>query len=312
MKTNIGANNFFLISVVAIGLIGVLVLSRFLENNRPQLPESYIDQDLAIEGAKLQKYAVGLNGLIADWYWILALQYVGNKIIDHPEMKFTLDDMKPLNPRLLYPYLDSATTLDPRFTPAYAYGATVLPAIDPQQAIAILEKGIANNPKEWVLYHYLGFIHWRLKNYEKATEAYDAGAAIQEAPEWMQMMAAQMRTEGGSRATARAIYLNLLGSSDEKLDANIKGVAKLRIQELDSLEEREKIQQALNFFTQQNSRCAKNWREIFPFLQQTKLPNGREFIVDSSGNLVDPTTTPYVLDSINCKVNLNPASKIPQ
>jgi hypothetical protein len=70
-----------------------------------------------------------------------------------------IDDMSELNPRLLYPYLDNATALDPNFTSVYEYGATCLPAIDNEQAVKLGEKGIRDNPNAvavciiiWVLH----------------------------------------------------------------------------------------------------------------------------------------------------------------
>jgi hypothetical protein len=57
----------------------VFGLSRFVEANRPALPENYADEDLALQGARLKGYALGFEGLIADWYWMKSLQYIGDK-----------------------------------------------------------------------------------------------------------------------------------------------------------------------------------------------------------------------------------------
>lgn len=299
---------FFALAVIVCGFAAVFGLSRFVEANRPALPENYEDEDLALQGARLKGYALGFEGLIADWYWMKSLQYIGDKIVK-TDKAIRIDDMRELNPRLLYPYLDNATDLDPKFTTVYEYGATVLPAIDNSQAIKLGEKSIKNNPNEWRLYHYLGFTYWRLKNYEKAANVYGRGSQISGAPAFMRMMAAKMKSEGGSREIARAMYRQMF---DEAKDAKLKESAELRLLELDSLDERDAIQNALREFQIKNNRCANNWREILPLLQTVKLPSGKNFRVDKSNGLVDPTNAPYVLDRENCVVKLDlDKTKIP-
>ncbi len=299
-----------LLSAVLIvgGLAAVYVLSGFLEHHRPALPDNYADQDLSLQGAKLKGYALGFEGLLADWYWMNSLQYLGDKVIKSQE-SFSLDDLNSLNPRLLYPYLNNATDLDPKFISVYEFGATVLPAINKEQAINLTRKGIANNPDNWRLYQYLGYIYWRLKDYGQAAETYEQGAKIAGAPDFMKSMAAKMKSDGGNRETARAIYRQIF---DEAQDEQAKENARLRLLGLDSLDEREAIQKALDDFKAKNNRCVGSWREITPSLQTVKLPNGRDFRIDYSNNLIDPTDAPYVLDKEKCVVNLDAArTKIP-
>lgn len=286
----------------------VFILSNFLEKNRPPLPKGFEDQDLMLQGAKLKDYSLGFNGLIADWYWMQSLQYIGNKIANSKEQTINLGDLRPLNPRLLYPLLDNATSLDPRYLAVYSYGAIVLPAIDTDQAIKITEKGIANNPQEWRLYQHLGYIYWRTKNYEKASEIYEKGSKIAGAPQFMQIMTAQMKTQGGSRETARAIYEQMLA---EAQDTQTKDTAALYIMQIDSLDERDAVNSVLTEFKTKNNHCPNNWNEIFPFLQTVKLPNNRDFLIDKNNNLVDPSGKPYILDKQSCQITLDKTSKIP-
>lgn len=295
--------------IILFGLVVVFALSSFLENNRPPLPENFEDQDLLLQGSKIKDYTLGFNGLIADWYWMQSLQYIGDKISKSEETTINLENLQPLNPRLLYPLLDNATSLDPHFLAAYSYGAIVLPAIDPNQAIKIAEKGIANNPNEWRLYQHLGYIYWRLKNFDKAAETYEQGAKIKDSPAFMKMMAAQMKTQGGSRDTARIMYEQMLA---EAQDSQTKEIASLRLLQLDSLDEREAIQNALNTFKNQHSRCVNNWTEVLPLLRDVKLPNNKDLRIDKSNNLVDPSGIPYLLNNEKCTVSLDvKLSKIP-
>jgi tetratricopeptide (TPR) repeat protein len=296
------------VAVIIIGFAAVFVLSNHLERIKPVLPEDYADRDLTLQGAKLKGFSFGLEGLIADWYWMRSLQYIGEKVVKSRD-DLDLENLNSLNPRLLYPYLDNASDLDPKFLAVYSYGAVVLPAIDPQQAIKITEKGIANNPDEWRLYQQLGYIYWRLGNYEKAAEIYSDGAKIKDAPPFLKLMAAKMKSDGGSRDMAREIYRQMLEETDDK---QVKQNAELRLLEIDSLDERDQIRAALQKFKTTNARCANNWQEILPLLQNVKLPNGKDFSIDKQNNLVDPSGAPYILDKLICGVRLDKdKTKIP-
>lgn len=300
-------------AVIVFGFTAVFGLSDFLEKNRPALPENYIDEDLSLQGEKLKGYSFGFEGLIADWYWMRSLQYIGEKVLNSREETVNFDDLRPLNPRLLYPLLENATTLDPHFSEAYAYGAVVLPAINPEQAINFTEKGIANNPEDWRLYQYLGYIYWKLENYEKAAEVYEKGSQIGKAPPFMRMMSAKMKNEGGSRETARAIYSQMF---EEAQDKQIKESAALRLLQLDSLDERDAIRLALENFQAINNRCPANWREIFPLLRSIKLSNDKSLRFDATTLApLDPTNFPYLLQAAEngrCGVSLDTSNtKIP-
>jgi tetratricopeptide (TPR) repeat protein len=288
------------IAVLILGFATVFVLRGHLEKISPELPEGYADQDLALQGARLKGYALGSEGLIADWYWMQSLQYVGNKIVKNRDAKISIDDLNSLNPRLLYPFIDNATTLDPRFTAAYSYGAVVLPAINKEQAIKVAIKGIENNPNEWRLYQQLGYIYWRLKDYEKAAEAYSKGSEIRDAPQFMKLMVASMKSDGGSRSTARTIYKQMFNEAE---DFQTKETAELRLITLDSLDERDAIRAALKDFQQKTGKCVQSLQEILPQLRTIKLPDNLEFHLDNFNNIVDPSGAPYKLEKDRCDVN---------
>lgn len=303
------ANTWIAAVIIVIGFAGVFALTRFVEGRRPPMPAGYQDADLALQGSRLKGFVFGAEGLVADWYWMTSLQYIGGKISSVGVNNLNLDDMTALNPRLLYPYLNTATELDPHFMAPYSYGATILPAIDSSQAVALTEKGIANNPDQWRLHQYLGYIHWKLKDYEKAADAYKRGSEVPDAPIFFSMMAAKMKTEGGSRDVAREIYQQIV---DESQDASSRKSASLRLQQIDSLDDRDAINPALRIFKERNGRCATTWKEVLPLLANAKLPRGRELKIDNANNLVDPSGIPYRLAASTCEAQIDwPKSKIP-
>ena len=294
--------------IIAIGFWAVFVLSSYLEKNRITVPESYDDEDLAFQGKKLKGYALGAEGLLSDWYWMRALQYIGGKIVKTGLDQLNLDDLTGLNPRLLYPMLDNATDLDPKSMAPFSYGATILPTISSEQAIKLTEKGIAHNPDNWRLYQYLGYIHWRLKDYEKAAATYDQGANIPGAPDFFRWMAARMHSEISDRETARAIYNQMVSESQ---DEQSKLIAEHRLKEFDSMDQSDAVDQALQTFKERTGRCANKIAEVIPLLRTVKLPYGKEFQMDKGGNLVNPFGNPFGLDTETCKsTSINVAPRL--
>jgi tetratricopeptide (TPR) repeat protein len=301
---------FTLFIVLILGFGGIFAVSRFLEKNKPTVDEKFADEDLYFSSRQLNLLGSDFRGLIADWYWINSLQYLGNKVLNH-EGEVNINDLRALNPRLLYPLLDTAASLDPQFMTVYSYGAAILPAIDNEQAIKLLEKGISANPDNWRLYHNLGYIYWQSKNYSKAAELYAKGAKKADAPIWLKQMSANMQAEGASRDFARRIYLQMFETAE---DEQTKTFAELRFAQIQSLDERDAIRSALKTFSQKNNRCVNSWTEISRELRAIRLPDKTALNFDAAGAPIDPTRVPYVIINRDgeCDVNLSKDTNIPQ
>jgi tetratricopeptide (TPR) repeat protein len=302
MRTSVPRQNLLPAIIIVAGFTVIAFLTGAIAAARPPIPDGYEDTDLNVNGSRAKGFAFGMEGLVADVYWMRALQYLGNKLENTKTENINIEDLRPLNPRLLYPLLDKATDLDPHFIAAYSYGAVVLPAVSPDQAIALTSKGIANNPDYWRLYQHLGYVYWRLGRYDDASEMYSRGSQIAGAADFMKVMSAAMKTQGGSRETARAIYRQMLETTD---DEQVRVTAERRLLEIRSLDEREAIDKALTEFKQRSGRCANSFAEILPALAVVKLPENEEFRIDRSNQIVDPSGAPYLLDKTGCMVKLD-------
>ncbi|MDT7604166.1 MAG: hypothetical protein QOF61_2163 [Acidobacteriota bacterium] len=277
-------------------------VSRWIEVERPpQDAASQISDELYVTPGVARRMSLSFNGLVADWYWLRTLQYVGRKAATY-QGQIQLDDLSGLNLKTLAPLLDHATTLDPQFTAAYEYGAVVLPAVDVDAAIKLVNKGIAANPQAWRLHSYLGYIYWQQGRYKEASEAYANGARVEVAPAWMGVLAAQMSTKGGSRETARAIYETMLRSTE---DEQTRQLALKRLAQLQSLDEMDALRRVLTAYRERNGgRCAASWREIAAVLRAVN------FKQDAAGAPLDPTDVPYRLLSDKCDVELGEKSEV--
>lgn len=288
--------------VIVLGMVGVVSLAQRIDSQRSAARPALEPQKLYFEGHTVRRLSLGFNGLVADWYWMRSLQYVGKKILDTPE-DVQLDNLGQLNLTLLAPLLDTATTVDPHFLEPYQYAAVVLADADPEQAILIMQKGIVANPSVWRLYQHLGYIYWQQGDFAAASEAYAKGAAIPGAPPWMEAMKAQMLTKGGSRSTARQIYERMYQETD---DPHLREMARTRLLQIQSFEERDVIRRALAEYTAREKRCATSWKDVSDALRRAGLQ------LDDSGAPLDPANVTYRLVKAGCDVDLDSHSEIPQ
>jgi tetratricopeptide (TPR) repeat protein len=303
-KLNRAKHDLTLVMVIVVGLALVLFLSRTLDSRRPPVNLAQEEEKLYLSGNAAKRLSLGFNGLIADWYWMRSLQYVGGKMLKDPS-RTLMDSLSDLNLKLLAPLLDTATTLDPTFIEPYEYAAIVLPAVDVDAAIRLTKKGIAANPSSWRLHQHLGYVYWQLGEFHTAAEIYGTGSKIPGAPQWMEAMEAKMAAEGGSRNTAREIYTRMY---EESSDTKVKDMAEIRLKQLDSLDQRDAVRKVLTSYMNKRNACPTTWKEIAPILQSLG------FALDSQGAPLDPVGHSYRLITANgsCDIDLDPASPIPR
>ncbi|HEX8474931.1 MAG TPA: hypothetical protein VF666_12950 [Pyrinomonadaceae bacterium] len=307
-RTRRRMRELLLVLLILSGLSSAAALTRWHEARRPVQQNILNNDELYVSPQTARRMSLGFNGLIADWYWMRALQYVGRKAIAHGSA-LQLDDLSPLALSQLAPLLDHTTTLDPHFMAAYEYGAVVLPSVDIDAAISLINKGIRENPRAWRLRHHLGYIYWQRGRFREAATAYEEGARVEGAPAWMRVMSAQMEVNGGSREMARNIYRRMYSEAD---DEQVKRLALKRLLQVDSLDERDLIRSVLEVQRAKVGRCPRQWREASALLRDATLPNGVRLKLDANSAPLDPTGVAYVLSPDGCDVQLHGRSEIPQ
>ncbi len=287
-----------LVLLALAGLAIAVGLSRWIDAHRPPADSSLEEERLYVTGNTVKRVSLSFNGLAADWYWMRSLQYVGGKILKLPG-NVQLDNLGQLDLKLLAPLLDTATTLDPDFMEPYEYAAIVLPGVDVQEAIRITKKGVAANPAAWRLYQHLGYIYWQQEDFRAAAETYNEGAKIPGVPPWMEAMKARMAVEGGSRNTAREIYQRMY---EQAGDDKVKEMARQRLMQLYSYDERDALREILAAYNSKAGRCPAKWRDIS--LQGVRVR------VDAGGSPIDPSGVPYRLVKEKCEVELDSHSQV--
>ncbi len=247
------------------------------------------------------------RSLVSDLYWIRAIQYYGgrtkeakDRFSDALEPPPALAAKAPVRFDLLYPLLDIATTLDPRFNIAYRFGAIFLSETyphgpgRPDQAIALLEKGLAAMPDKWQYWQDIGFVYyWNVHDYRKAADAFKRGAAVAGAPWWMQSLAATTLGKGGDRGASRLLWKQIYETANNDFARN---AARTKLQQLDAIEIIERLQQMVDELLRRSDTQITDWR---PLIRAGVIP----------GVPLDPAGVPYELSS-SSRVELSTTSPL--
>jgi tetratricopeptide (TPR) repeat protein len=169
---------------------------------------------------------------------------------------------------------------------AYQFGANFLSpkppfgAGQPEQAVALVEKGIQANPDTWKLYYELGFIYYmEMKDYTKAAAAFERGSRVPGAHPFLKILAANMAQHAGDVQMARAMWTTTYQTSEDK---QIRGNAVAHLRALQVDEDVTTIQDAVTAYGNKTGELPPNMNAL---ISARLLP----------GILVDPDRHPYKL-----------------
>jgi tetratricopeptide (TPR) repeat protein len=240
----------------------------------------------------LERATLSFHALLADIYWIRAVQhYGGTKLSHEPNKQYDV----------LYPLLDLTTSLDPYFDVVYKFGSVFLaepyPAGSgrPDQAIALLQKGLRTRPDGWELAQGIGFVYyWWLADYQNAAMWFNRAADMSNAPDWLRPLAAVTLAQGGNRASSRMLWTEIARNADADW---LRDQASFRLKQLDALDGIDFIQRVVDQYRTRIGVPPASWDDMMRagFLR---------------GVPPDPTGVPLRLDPASGKVALDPGSSL--
>lgn len=240
----------------------------------------------------LRRLAVAYQTLLADVYWIRAIQHYGGD-------RLSTDDRSRYE--LLYPLLDITTTLDPRFALAYRFGAIFLAEPfpggpgRPDQAVSLLRKGLQAEPSKWEYVHDIAFVYyWRLRDPATAARWFQRASEIPGAPEWLRPVAATMLIRGGDRPSSRFLWQQLRDAAEQEW---LRAAAEHTLVQLDAMDHIDRLEGAIRQFDSQIGPVQLTWGLLV-----------REGVV--RGVPLDPTGVPYELDPIRGTVSVSQRSTL--
>ena len=243
-------------------------------------------------GSVLSRVALSYRALLADVYWIRAVQhYGGTRLSKDPSKRY----------HLLQPLLDITTSLDPSFNIAYRFGAYFLAepfpggAGRPDQAIALLQKGFAARPDRWQYLQDIGMVHYFwLHDSVAAAGWFRKAGEVPGSPLWLKPLEAAMYIEGGDRQTARLLWTQLRDTADNDW---LRRSAERRLLQLDALDVLDQLQNAAHGFASRFGRLPGGWVELIRAGVLRGVP-------------LDPTGVPYAIDPVTGSVTLSPTSSL--
>jgi tetratricopeptide (TPR) repeat protein len=295
MKTGVSAGRSRQSLLIwGIGLICAILIKPVQDRLEARLGEPEPGPDLLYFSTPkaVKTMALGYDSLLADFYWMRAIQYYGRR---------EEANKRAVPFKNLYTLFDITTTLDPNLMDAFRTGSAFLAEPKPvgagqsREALALLDKGIAAHPQEWRLFYDKGFIYYLfLHDYRTAGELFQQASKLPSAPYWMASFAAYALTKGGSVEMAIALWQR---QYKESTRADMKENARQHLLS---------FQVAGNLGTLE-SLIAKYRKKAGSFpasLQELLRGETRRYAT------VDPLGTPYQYDPQTGEVKLSPESKI--
>jgi hypothetical protein len=281
--------------IATLGLVGLLAAVSVyvqMERDRRYHTDKPVEQILYVRSANtLRRMVLSYDALAADVYWIRALQHFGGA---------RLSTTKRYD--LLYPLLDLATSLDPHFNIAYRFGALFLAEAPPggpgrpDLAIALLQKGIKENPRKWQYFQDAGFVYYfGYKDYEKAAEWFKRGSEIEGAPWFLKPLAANTLAKGQDRRASRLLYEAIAQTADNDF---MKADAVRRLRQLDTMDDMDVLRDVVRRYRERAPGArALTWQTLVAARILRMVPQDRDGFE-------------LTLDPVTGEIHLNPESPL--
>lgn len=276
-------------------LLGAVITLQAVHDRREPmaLPPGVTGNLLYVRSPEFMKRAaLSYDALVADVYWIRAVQHYGRtKLATSGDKQYDL----------LFPLLDLTTSLDPRFDIAYRFGAIFLAeklpagAGRPDQAIALLEKGLTVQPDKWQFAEDIGFVHyWWLEDYPGAAEWFKRAGEMPGAPNWLPPLAAVTLARGGNRESSRRLWQEVVNSTDADW---LKTQARFRLSQLDAMDQIAALEGLVKLYEQRTGSPPRSWVDMVRAGYLRGIP-------------VDPERHPYELNPDRGAVTLSGGSPL--
>ena len=272
-----------------VAAVGALVLATAVLHARTRAVEAGVEQDHVLyvrSAAVASRLFLSFDAVASDLYWIRAIQHDGQE-----------RQSGRATPRfaLLEPLVNLAVTLDPQFNIAYRLGAILL-ALEPpngpgrpDQAIALLERGLRANPDRWQYAHDIGYIHYfDTGRFDEAARWFRRAAGMRGAPRWLDQLAATTLARGGDREGARQLLTALAATSD----GDIERLAEHRLAQLQVLDDLDRLHGLVAAYV----------------ARARSYPNSLRVL--EAAPLVDPAGRPYTYDPTRGIAGLAPDSPL--
>jgi len=150
----------------------------------------------------------GFDSVVADWYWLQAMQLVGGERGNTAVHAETIADL-----------IDLVTTLDPWVGHPYRFAAVWLTDSERsvRRANELLERGIAYSPRDWRNRYHLGFNHfYYLEENQLAADIFETALPLEGVPNYLGALVARLRLNSGGLEAAAAFLNELVETASDE------------------------------------------------------------------------------------------------
>jgi hypothetical protein len=213
-----------IIFLAFIGFLGVWVIQDNIDiAKQRKLTENLVEELTQFPPVNVLKpITIEYQSAMADLIWLRTIQYYGQHLMS--DRKFIW----------LNHILETLTGLDPLFIDAYDFGSKILAWDSGQvpEALALLDRGIINNPLDWKIAFGYGFIVYMTKikdNYVDAGYYFEIASNLPNTWNITKRWAAYSFGRGGARDLAIEIWSALYYTTQ---NSAIKDLAKRQMNKL--------------------------------------------------------------------------------
>jgi Tfp pilus assembly protein PilN len=152
--------------------------------------------------------SLGFDSVVADYYWLQALQLVGGE----------RGDTRKHAP-LIVELIDVVTSLDPWVGHPYRFAAVWL--TDSEESVRaanrLLERGIAHHPLDWRNRYHLGFNHFfYLEENFRAADVLEEALPLEGVPNYLGALTARLRLSHGGLEMAAGFLAELARTAQDE------------------------------------------------------------------------------------------------
>ena len=227
-------------------------------------------------GRYIKALVLGYENLVADILYMWSIQRYSHYEKEH---RF----------RYLEHVYDMITDLDPHYIDPYLIGALTMAreGSDYERAFNLLEKGMRNNPDEWLLPLDAGFYALQdLKDYSKAINYFMKASKIEGCPPEVDRLIAGAFLRKGDKVSSLKFWLDIYNSTT---DERIKEVSYNHIYDLKIAIDLEMLQQAIDHYKEQKGRFPPSLSALVRVGLLARIPvdpDGKSYIYDRDSGVV--------------------------
>ncbi len=202
-----------------------------------------------------QLMSLGFTNVVADYYWVKALQYY----TDPTQMQNRYKNLAD--------YLDVVVGVDPDYEYAYKFAGLAVPYdkgrwhhVNTRRSTSILERGVERFPANWQLHFILGYNYLNFhEEPKKAAEQFEAAARLPGSPAYLAAFAARVYAVGGEIDRALDFAKKMLETTS---DPEIASLMRARIKDLEVERELRRIEAGAKAFQEKTGKLPASLAEL--------------------------------------------------